>query len=57
MQVDLSQQEFDFLCELLEYENANLREEVYKTEATDWKHALRDREHLLIELLAKFQRR
>jgi hypothetical protein len=28
-------QEFDFLCELLEYENANLREEVYKTEATD----------------------
>jgi hypothetical protein len=57
MQVDLSQQEFDFLCELLEYENANLREEVYKTEATDWKHALKDREHLLIELLAKFQRR
>ena len=57
MQVDLSHQEFDFLGELLEYGNANLREEVYKTEATDWKHALKDREHLLAGLLAKFQRR
>jgi len=57
MQIDLSQQEFDFLAELLERENANLREEVYKTEATDWKHALKDREHLLAALLAKFQRR
>jgi hypothetical protein len=56
MQMDLSQEEFDFLGELLEYESANLREEVYKTEGTDWKHALKDREHLLAGLLAKFQR-
>jgi len=57
MQIDLSQQEFDFLGELLERENADLREEVYKTEATDWKTALKGREHLLEGLLAKFQRR
>jgi hypothetical protein len=57
MQVDLSQEEIDFLGELLERENANLREEVYKTDATDWKHALKDREHLLAGLLAKFQQR
>jgi hypothetical protein len=57
MQVDLNQQEIDFLGELLEYENGNLREEVYKTEASDWKEALKGREHLLAGLLAKFQRR
>jgi len=57
MQIDLSQQEFDFLGELLERENANLREEVYKTEATEWKQALKGSEKLLAGLLAKFQRR
>jgi hypothetical protein len=57
MQIDLSQQEFDFLGELLERENGNLREEVYKTEATDWKQALKGREHLLAGLLAKFRQR
>jgi hypothetical protein len=57
MRIELSQEEFDFLGELLERENANLREEVYKTEATDWKEALKGREHLLVGLLAKFQQR
>ena len=57
MQIDLSQQEFDFLGELLERENANLREEVYKTDATDWKNALKSSEQLLAGLLAKFKRR
>jgi hypothetical protein len=57
MQIDLSQEESDFLGELLEREYSNLREEVYKTEGTDWKQALKSREHLLAELLAKFQRR
>jgi hypothetical protein len=57
MQVDLSQEEFDFIGELLERENGNLREEVYKTEGTDWKEALESREHLLAGLLAKLQRR
>jgi hypothetical protein len=57
MRIELSQEEFDFLGELLERENANLREEVYKTEATDWKEALKGREHLLVGLLTKFQQR
>ena len=57
MQVDLSQEEFDFLGELLERESADLREEVYKTEATDWKKALKSSEQLLAGLLAKFRRR
>ena len=57
MQIDLSQQELDFLGELLERESANLREEVYKTDATDWKKALKSSEQLLAGLLAKFKRR
>jgi hypothetical protein len=56
MQIELTNEELSLLKELLEGTSADLREEVYKTEGTDWKIALKEREHVLGALLAKVQR-
>lgn len=56
MQMELTEEEASLLRELLERANADLREEVYKTEATEWKRALKAREAVLARLLAKLGR-
>jgi hypothetical protein len=53
MHLDLTKEEAALLRELLDRALADLREEVYKTEATAWKRALKDREHVLEDLVAK----
>jgi hypothetical protein len=55
MHIELTQEELDLLRELLERASADLREEVYKTEATDWKRALKTQERTLALLLAKVE--
>jgi hypothetical protein len=53
MHIEFTQDELDLLRELLERANADLREEVHKTEAIEWKRALKARERVLGTLLAK----
>ena len=53
MHIELTDEEVDLLRELLERAQADLREEVYKTEATDWKRALKTRKAVLAKLLTK----
>ena len=53
MQIELTKEELDLLKELLERTSRDLREEVYKTEATDWKRALKAHEQVLDRLRAK----
>jgi hypothetical protein len=53
MQIDLTTEELDLLKEVLERANAELKEEKYKTEATEWKKALKAREQLLAAVMAK----
>lgn len=53
MRIELSQEELDLLRELLARANADLREEVYRTEATEWKRALKSQERVLQALIAK----
>jgi hypothetical protein len=55
MHIELTAEETDLLRDLLERANADLREEVYKTEATEWKRALKSRERALGALRAKLQ--
>jgi hypothetical protein len=55
VRIDLTQEELDLLRELLDHANAELREEVYKTEASDWKRALKARKNLLAALVAKVE--
>ena len=56
MHIELTREELEFLTDLLDHTNADLREEVYKTEATDWKRALKAREQVLLALRAKLER-
>ena len=53
MQVDLTAEELQLLREVLERATADLREEVFKTDAADWKRALKERERLLAVLIGK----
>ena len=53
MHIELTDEEVGLLTELWERANADLREEVYKTEATEWKRALKAREAVLAKLLTK----
>lgn len=55
MHIELTAEEADLLRELLERANTDLREEVHKTEATEWKQALKSRERALGALRAKLQ--
>jgi hypothetical protein len=53
MHIELTEEELTLLRELIERANADLREEVYKTEAADWKRALKAQERALRGLLEK----
>jgi hypothetical protein len=53
MHIELTEEEVALLRELIERANADLREEVYKTEAADWKRALKAQERALRGLLEK----
>jgi len=55
MHIELTQEERDLLRELLDRAKADLRGEVHKTDAPDWKRALKDQEKVLGALLAKVQ--
>lgn len=55
MQIELSQEELDLIKELLDRANSELREEVYKTEATEWKQALKARQQVLDTLRVRLQ--
>jgi hypothetical protein len=55
MHIELTQDEVELLRELLDRANADLREEVYKTEATEWKRELKARERTLGALITKLQ--
>lgn len=53
MQLELSKEEQDLLLEVLEQHQRDLKEEIYKTEDTDFKAQLKARELLLARLLGK----
>ncbi|HEV8573643.1 MAG TPA: hypothetical protein VGR43_02945 [Dehalococcoidia bacterium] len=53
MQIDLSDDERALLRDVLEAANGDLREEIYKTEGTDFKRRLKERELVLQELMRK----
>ena len=53
MQIDMTAEEIQLLREVLERAHNDLRGEVHKTEAAEWKKALKDRERLLTTLLAR----
>ncbi len=53
MQVELTGEEATLLREVLEHTFADLREEMHKTEALEWKRALKAREQVLDGVLAK----
>ena len=55
MHLELNAAEVDLLRELLDRAHADLREEAYKTEATDWKRAIKAQEQVLRTLMAKLK--
>jgi hypothetical protein len=55
MQIDLSSEELVFLAELLRRDYQELREEIYKTEATRFKAELHDKEKLVESLLKRLE--
>jgi len=56
MQIEFNAEEMNLLRELLDRAYADLREEGYKTEATDWKRAIKAQEQVLRALIAKLGR-
>ena len=52
----LSREEREFLIELLQQTRSDLREEIYKTEAHDFRMALKKKERILEALLRKVER-
>ena len=56
MHIEFTEAELTLLRELIERANADLREEVHKTEAAEWKQALKARERALRGLLEKLGR-
>ncbi len=56
MHIELTEDELTLLRELIERANADLREEVHKTEAAQWKRALKAQERALKALLEKLGR-
>lgn len=55
MEIELTREERDLLKDILERTSHDLREEVYKTESTEWKTALKAREQVLTGLRAKIE--
>jgi hypothetical protein len=53
MQVDLSPEENRLLAELLDRDLRNLKEEIHRTEAFDYKEALKARRRTLVGLIEK----
>ena len=53
MQLELTQEEQDFLKELLQEDYQQLREEIYKTEGYKFKLGLRTKEKIFESLLQK----
>ncbi|HEU0049617.1 MAG: hypothetical protein DMG06_17185 [Acidobacteria bacterium] len=53
MQLELTQEEQDFLKELLQEDYQELREEIYKTEGYKFKLGLRTREKIFESLMKK----
>lgn len=53
MQIDLTDDERALLRELLEAANSDLSEEIYKTEDTNYKNRLKQREGALQSLMRK----
>jgi RimJ/RimL family protein N-acetyltransferase len=53
MRIELTAEDLELLREVVERTAAELREEVYKTEAAEWKRALKAREQVLAALRAK----
>jgi hypothetical protein len=53
MMLELKDEEIDLLRDLAESAYGDLREEIYKTEATDYKAHLRKREALLEAIVRK----
>lgn len=51
----LSQDEYEFLLELLQQTRRDLREELHKTEAHDFRMALKKKESILESLLQKVE--
>ena len=56
MQVDLTDDELALLRDLLEAANSDLSEEIYKTEDTNYKRRLKERESALHSLMRKIVR-
>jgi len=57
MQIELSEDEHRLLAELLDQDFRDLKEEINKTEAFDYKRALKVREQTLVGLMEKVGRR
>jgi len=55
MQVELSSEEYTLLVELLDRDFRDLKEEINKTEAFDYKAALKARERTLVALIEKLR--
>lgn len=53
MQVELSAEEYRLLTELLDQSMRDLKEEINKTEALDYKEALKARKQTLLGLIEK----
>lgn len=53
MQLQISERELDLLVDLLGSALGNLREEIYKTDAAEYKAKLKQREALLIRILTR----
>jgi len=51
----LSREEREFLIELLKQTQSDLREEIYKTEAHDYRMELKKKERILESLLQKVE--
>jgi len=56
MQLLLSRDEYQFLVELLQQTRRDLREEIHKTEAHDFRMGLKKKERILESLLQKVER-
>lgn len=53
MRVEFTDEELALLKEILANSRGELREEVYRTEAAEWKRALKSREAVLETLIGK----
>ena len=55
MRIEVTPEELNLLREVLDRAQAELREEVHKTEAAEWKRALKAQEQVLRTLIAKLK--